>query len=73
MNGPFEDSSTFIAMNGPGEAYLFERELASIMIPKIFVDGWLSKRLLGFVARCWERWGEGDAGSCTTHMRGGRE
>ena len=25
MIGPFEDSSTFIAMNGPGEAYLFER------------------------------------------------
>ena len=25
MIGPFEDSSTFIAMNGPGEACLFER------------------------------------------------
>ena len=25
MIGPFEESSTFIAMNGPGEACLFER------------------------------------------------
>ena len=54
MIGPFEDSSTFIAMNGPGKRVSLNG-VATIRIATIFVGGWLSKRLIGFAGRCWDR------------------
>ena len=52
MIGPFEGSSTFIAMNGPGEACLFERS-RNYQDSDHIRRWWLSKRLIGFGVRCW--------------------
>ena len=54
MIGPYEDSSTFIALNGPGETRLLNG-VVTIRIPTIFVGGWWFKRLIGFGGRCWDR------------------
>ena len=50
MIGPYEDSSTFVALNGPGEALVSLSGVAIIRIAIIFVGGWLSNPWIGCAA-----------------------